>query len=510
MRKATKRVVAALLSVGMLCGVSACGKDKKTANLTEDPNTVPKDTYEINWYILGSPQTDVSSVENAINEYLKDKINATVKINAMESGQYKQKMSTMVAAGDYFDIAFCAKWMLDYTVNARLGAFIALDDYMDSYLKDIKETIPAEMLDSVRVDGKMHAIPAYKECATQYGWIYRKDIADKYGIDMSKYKTLEELEPVLDMLKEKESSIQYPIDYDASNMVVSNLYDGDWVAPFESMKYIGVSYAEGDDPSKIILGDEVSNPTGEKMYKTLRRFYEKGLVKKDVGTATDLQARFNSGKTFCYLSALKPGKAAEISQKVPFEVAQAGVTPIYTDTLPGLGSMMAVSSTSKNPARAMRFLNLLNTDPYLMNLVVYGIEGKHYEKVDDKTIRLFEDSTYSYADSAWAIGNVFIDYLTTKDDPDKYEQLKKFNADAILRPAANFVFNSEGLEDKIAEVSNVYKQFGDLSANGSLDIDYNAKYKERMDAIKAAGVQQIVDAMNTQYQEYLKNLESEK
>ena len=28
------------------------------------------------------------------------------------------------------------------------------------------------------------ALPVYKEMASQYGWIYRKDIADKYGIDM--------------------------------------------------------------------------------------------------------------------------------------------------------------------------------------------------------------------------------------------------------------------------------------------------------------------------------------
>ena len=176
-----KRLVALMLCLAMAFTLCACGKGGQTAT-GEDPNTVPEDTYEINWYLLGTPQTDVSSVEKAINDYLKDKINATVKMTAMESGQYKQKMSAMISSGEYFDIAFCASWMLDYAVNAGLGAFVELDPYMDTYLKDVKEQVPASFIDSTRVGGKVYAVPTYKEGASQYGWIYRKDIAEKYNL----------------------------------------------------------------------------------------------------------------------------------------------------------------------------------------------------------------------------------------------------------------------------------------------------------------------------------------
>ncbi len=500
-----KRLVALMLCLAMAFTLCACGKGGQTAT-GEDPNTVPEDTYEINWYLLGTPQTDVSSVEKAINDYLKDKINATVKMTAMESGQYKQKMSAMISSGEYFDIAFCASWMLDYAVNAGLGAFVELDPYMDTYLKDVKEQVPASFIDSTRVGGKVYAVPTYKEGASQYGWIYRKDIAEKYNLDMSQYKTLEDFMPVAKMLKEKESSIQYPIDWDTSAGFQEYIYDfGEFAQPVGHLE-IGVSYCEGDDPAKIIRRtDKKSETKPGDAYRAMNEYYKAGLVKKDVATAKDVAARFNSGKTFCYIEALKPGKAAELQRNCPYPIAQAGITPIVESALPGMGSMMAISSTSKNPERCARFLNLLNTDPYLKNLVVHGIEGKHYEKVDDNTIKIFDDTTYSMYGSTWAIGNVFLDYITVDDEPDKLTALKEFNEKAIKLDANYFSFNPEGLELEMAEIAKVNTKYGTIGAEGSVEVDYEAIVAERNRELDAAGLPKVIEAMQEQYTAYLES-----
>ena len=71
----------------------------------ESANKVPSDTYEINWYMQGTSQSDTPSVETKINEYLKDKINATVKLHILDSSQYSQKLGTMINSGEYFDLA---------------------------------------------------------------------------------------------------------------------------------------------------------------------------------------------------------------------------------------------------------------------------------------------------------------------------------------------------------------------------------------------------------------------
>lgn len=97
--------------------------------------------YEINWYIQGTPQSDTPSVEAKINEYLADKINATLKLHILDASQYSQKLGTMINAGEYFDIAFCASWMLDYKANAANGAFLALDDMMSDYLPETSKML---------------------------------------------------------------------------------------------------------------------------------------------------------------------------------------------------------------------------------------------------------------------------------------------------------------------------------------------------------------------------------
>ena len=501
-----KKALGLLLSTALLLTSAGC-TNGNVAKKGEDPNTVPEDTYEIQWYMQGVAQNDIDSVEAKINEYLKDKINATVNMVILETGQYEQKMSNMIAASEYFDIAFAASYRLDYMVNAGLGAFVPLDDYLDTYLKDIAAELPESMLDSARVNGQLYALPTYKEAATSYGWIYRKDIADKYNIDMTQYKTLEDFKPVAEMLKEKEASIQYPIDWDKSMDFTINMYIGmretPYIAPFNKLNYLAVP-ANLEDGTEVSVVYDTDMSYEEKVVEARRDYYLSGLVKKDVATATDLQARFNSGKTFAYVASLKPGKASEMQSSIPFEIAQAEITEPRQNILPGQGSMQVISATSKNPERCARFLNLLNTDPYLKNLVIYGIEGKHHKVVDDK-IELIPDSGYDLSGSTWAIGNVFIDKLKTTDDPQKLEKLKEFTDNAKKYPVDTFIFDATAVDFKIAEVQNAMKEFGAIGALGSVDVDFEAEVAARKEALEKAGINEIKEEMQKQYDEFIKN-----
>lgn len=500
MKKAKKFIAFGLAAV-LTLSMAGCG-GKKTAN-KEDPNTVPADPYEIQWYMVSAPQKDIELIEEKINEYIQPKLNATVNITLMESGQYNQKVGTMISAGEYFDMGFAATWCLDYLMNAGLGAFAPLDDYMDTHLKDVKALLPEYMLDAATVQGSIYGIPTYKEAATQYGWIYRKDIADKYNIDMSQYKTLEEFMPVAEMLKEKEPDM-YPIDWDKSNHSAGNFYGiTSRVAPLGNLNELVIPYGEGEDSSKVKLIMDLDN-TGDKQHVEMKReYYKKGLVKKDTSTATDSLARFYNGYTFAYVSPLKPGKAAELQPNTKYPIAQAEITPVYQDRLPGLGSITVISSTSKNPERCARFLNLLYTDEYLENLVVYGIEGKHYTKKDGY-IEQIPDSGYSMASASWRFGNVFLDYPNSPETIGKAEALEKFNDSAIVRDANTFVFDTSNVEMEIAELQNVRQKFGDIGNYGTVDEDYDKVMAERKKALIDAGIEDVIAEMQTQYDKFLK------
>ncbi|MBE5040889.1 ABC transporter substrate-binding protein [Ructibacterium gallinarum] len=489
-----KRVLALFLAIAFAVIAGGCGNSgEQGAMLTEDPNEVPSDTYEINWYLMGTPQEDISSVEMAINDYLKDKINATVKIHAMDAAQYEQKMNTMIQAGEYFDIAFAARWMLDYFGNSEAGAYFPMGDYFDKYMPESSKQMDPDQLESIRVsDGKVYGLPVHKEYAGQIGWIYRKDIADKYGINMADYKTVESLKPVLETIKANEPDMQYPIDWDndsAPRILVeqeSNIFRNGMYSNLEVVNYM-------------------DTPEFKKACEVARDFYESGLVKKDVLTTHDTIQRMKEGKCFCMLSPLKPGKVEELFKNTNYEFAQQEITAARVDYMPGAASMQVISATSKNPARCMRFLELLNTDPVLMNLVIYGIEGKHYNKIDENTVQIKQGTTYDFSANAWAVGNNFIVYLTDKDDPQKHEKLKELNDNAERLVSNLFMFDDKGDNEMIqiqTELDVINSRYMAQATTGALDPGpILEQWKEEW---KAAGGEKYIEEMSKQYEEFLK------
>lgn len=489
-----KKKFAAFMAMLMLGGALAgCGN--KVDVVEEDANTVPEDTYEINWYMQGMPQDDVASVEAKVNEYLKDKINVTLKMHRLESSQYSKQLNTMIAAGEYFDIAFTASWCLDYTSNARNGAWFALDDYADTYLPKTMEQLGDDIVDNARVDGKLYAIPAAKEMAEQRGWTYRKDIAEKYNIDMDSIKTFEELIPVLKTVQANEPDMQYPIDWGSDR------------SPEALMKYETIAgtavvfYGNEKYDGKII--NLVETEEYLEACKTAHKLYKEGLVKKDIMTATDFEQRLKDGKTFCYVDFLKPGKAEETAANYDFELAQAPVTDIWQENGAGTGSMLAISRTSKNPVRVMRFIELLNTDKYLNNLINYGIEGKHYTKIDENIIEIADNTPYTLQGYQWMQGNVFLNYLTENEAPDKMEKLAEFNKNAKKPTDYGFKFDKTPVEMEIAAVSTVMSEYRKQVIMGSMDPE--PILKEYNEKLKSAGIDKIIEEAQKQYDEFLAN-----
>ena len=486
MKKLTSMLLALSLSAGIFTGCNSGGGTKITL---EDKDKCPDSRYEINWYLMSENQSDVHSVEDKINEYLKDKLNVTVKMNCLPSAQYQQKLSTMINANEYFDMCFVARWMLNYVDNARADAFVPLDDYLDTYLKEASEAIGDEVLDCSRVDGKLCALPVNKEMATQYGWIYRKDIAEKYGIDMTKYKSFEELEPVLKMLKEKEKDIKYPLDWTVD------------ATPATLYVHENYVFKDGTYPDTETV-NFFKTPEFKKAVETARDFYNKGYVRPDVLTATDQLQRMDEGKTFVMLQPLKPGKAKELFKASSYDFEQAEVTDAIIDYHAGTGSMTAVSASSKNPVRVMRFLNLLNSDKYLKNLVVHGIEGKHYNKSDENTVDPIVGSGYDLYSDSWAIGNVFLDYLTKNEDPNKLVKLKEFNDSAKPAKVNKFWLVQDAEMERVStEISNVQDKYYKQLVMGVVDPSVIDEFNAQLEKV---GINEQIEKVNKQYQEFLK------
>lgn len=511
MKKSLRVLVLVLIGVFTLSFVLAgCGDKTESGNAaapgetqavsategatepTEAPaiNAADLEPYELSWFYVGpNQQPDTDVVEEEIGKYLKDKINATVQLNLLDWGTYNDKISAMIAAGERFDICFTASWMNDYVRNSQDGAFMVLDDYFKKELHKTYEILGDDFLSGSRIDGHNYGIPCNKEKARDYGFIYNKTLADKYGFDMSTIKSFKDIEPMLKVIKEKEPHV-IPLHFEQQGPVNFIPWN------FENlMKNNG--YATAIKDGKVINAFE--SPEFAEAFALSRDFYNKGYYRPDVLTAQDGPTVMKTGNWFAFSMNLKPDYDLEYQARysdVNWVCAQQDVTEIRITNSDTMGSMQAISRTSKDPQRAAMFLELVNTDAYLSNLINYGIEGKHYTKVSDNVIRAVKDNQYG-PNMQWMFGNQMLTFLNETESPEKWQKYADFNKNAIPNEELGFIFNIEPVQTEMSAVANIVNEYFLALTCGA--VDPAVKLPEMNAKLKAAGVEKIITEEQKQY-----------
>ena len=187
------------------------------------------------------------------------------------------------------------------------------------------------------------------------------------------------------------------------------------------------------------------------------------------------------------------------SEQAGYEIVTSKVTDAYITNGSTTGSMMAISSNSKNKEKAIEFLNLLNSDEYLKNLVVYGVEGIHYEKIGDKTIK-YTDKHADYDIAAFAFGNLFINYVLEGEPETKWDEFQAFNDESIASVALGFKFDTSNVTNELAAITNVLEEFKYALFSGSVDVD---EYLNKMNTkLKEQGLDKVMEEMQTQIDEW--------
>lgn len=489
MKKIFKLVVALMLVVVMLAGCSAPqtnetpaqGEGEKTPQVSTEEGL---EQVALSWYFIGNgQQEDVIKVQDAANLYLAEKgLNVTLTLQCFDWGSYDQKMRTMIAAREEFDIAFTSSWTNNYQQQAVKGAFVPLNDLLDQYAPETKAMLGEDFLAGSKIDGVNYAIPANKEKAHQWGFIIRQDLIEKYNLDVSGIKTLADIEPLLEVIKENEPSI-YPLEA-LNGESPFKLLDFDRVG---DDKYPGVVWNDSQD---LKVFNEFEAPETKAFFEQMHDFYLKGYIRQDAATVTDFNADLSAGKIFASVKSLKPGKDAEMSASTGFPWIQIEITPPVISNRDTSGSMQAISTTSKHPERALMLLELFNTDPYFNNLINYGIEGTHYTKISETQIEPATDNSKYNPGTAWMFGNQFINYLWSNEDPEKWTKFKTFNAEAVGTQTLGFIFDPSAVKNEIAACNNVWDQYVPALETGTVDPDEYLPLA--IAAFKEAGADKII------------------
>ncbi len=469
-----------LLSSSVLAGCSST--DGQIKSESADGST------KLVWYMIGTPQPDQDKVMEKVNEYTKEKIGVTLDLRMVDWGDYGQKMQVITSGGEEFDICFAS----DYALNAQKGAYLEISDLLDSHGKELKEAINPLFLEGATINGSLYGIPANKEVGQQMVWAYNAKMAEDAGVDMTNVKSLEDLEKVLEVIKEKNPDLKMPMAAGANFM--PNL-------PFDLLlgENLPFGISLDGDTDKVVNIYETEEV--KKTLNTLRRFYQKGFIHPQASSDTDPH-EMSVENWFVRKEQFAPGAGEMWSSNAGYEVKYTAMHDPLTINNSVTGSVMSISASSKNPEKAMEFLNLLNTDEYLRNLIDRGIEDVHYTTNEDGTITK-TDAAKGYQMPSWALGNIFLTKSYDTDPKDRIEQYEEFNKKAVASPTLGFYVDTTNISNEIATISNIVLEYKSPLFTGSVDVDkYLGQLNEKL---KAAGIDDITKEIQRQYDEWKAN-----
>lgn len=543
--KKMKRVLSVVLTLMLLTAtLTACGQDKKEENNAKPPaettgNTGNKEEgtktegegdgdaaanpgrpdtpVTLTMYMNGNDITDDTAVLEALNKILDEKLNVTLKPIWGRWDDFNQNVVLSINGGDAVDIYFTCSWTdNEYNKFARMGAYKRLDNpddnLIEKYAQELWTLLPEVLTNGAKISGLdgvgVYAIPGYKDIATQNCWDVNVDLLKKYGYTLDDIKNTDYygLGDILKKVKEGEGEQFYPLMAEGAVLerMVNNvaIVTGD-TTPNILSYYLNPSDLGTPGAYGNTMVNKFATPEYKKFIEKSREYYLAGYIDPAMAIADQAEAvrttKQSTGEYLLCTQSYALGYEVQASAERGFEVAMVPVTDAYVDTTSSQGAMMAISSGSKNADRAVMFLNLLNTDPEVMTLLAYGVEGVHYEMVDERVKFLEKRNDYK----PWVNGLGNVTQLAPLEGQEKnfQETFKAYYGAAKEIPTLGFCFDFSDYQNEIAALGNVAKEYF-LSLNmGS--VDPAVKLPELLEKLEANGMSKVVDEANRQLTEYL-------
>lgn len=495
------------LMLAMMLIVSACSTNNSTST---QPNTEPnpeppkaekvEEAYELvmSFPVFGPVPRDMQKLEDAINEIAKKEINATVKLKPINIGAYGQQTNLMLSSNEKLDLLMVSFRTIDGLVSK--GSLIELDDLVEKHGPGIKEVL-GDFLKASKMNNKQYVVPNYNDMAEATGLLIPKKHVDEYGIDLSKIKNISDLEYVFEKIKAGNPKMA-PFAPNGVGFSILDHYR--WFDPLGDN--IGV-LPDFDNNLKVVNLYESAEYA--EVVQLLRKWYQAGYILKDAATNQDsAQDLIKSGRAASMLGGMKPDLAEEMTVTYQTEMVSVPLTDAVATTRNVVGLNWGIPINSKNPEKAMQFLNLMFTNKEIMSLLHWGIEGEHYVKVGENVIDFpagIDLSSTGYGmRQTWMFGNQFgSGYVWKGTDPNMPQMYKDFNENAKRSKALGFAFNSADVKNEYSAVSNVISQYKLPLETGSVD---PAKVlPEFISKLKAAGIDKIIEEKQRQLDEWAKN-----
>lgn len=464
----------------------------------------------------GSDVTDDKDVLEKVNEYIADKVGAKLEVIWGTWGDFDDKATNAIKAGDSdVDMYFTCSWSADeYNSYAKDGYWLKLDDLIAEYGADLTAAIPEALMKAATVEGAdgmgIYAVNGYKDFATQNCWDVNVTLLEELGYTLDDVKKLDfySFGDLFKKAKEVKGESFYP--FLVEPMVLERMVTNAIIIPGDAGDANLLSYyLDPADVSKVSAsGNTIYNKFATEEYKKfvekMREYYVAGYVNPGCAVKeTSNDTRTNAQLTGDYLIGTQSyalGYEYQASQERGIHVEFVPCTEPYVDTTASQGAMVAISSASEHPVESFKFLNLLNSDPTLMMMLNYGLEGVHYT-VNDKGLVEVTEKRADYRPWRNGMGNITLLTATVDEGEGFWDGFKAYYGSAKAIPVLGYIFDNSSVQNEMSALGNVAAQYALALDSGA--VDPATELPAFLSALEGSGMPTYVDAANAQLTAFL-------
>lgn len=487
-----KRVMTAACAVALLAGsLAGCG-EKMTIDKENPVVSVMTTSFAVD------PASSDSPVVEALEQYLGTKLD----IQWVPSSGYGEKVTAAMGSGEYPMAMLVTEKSSSVIQNSRGGTFWDLTDKTSKYPNLSKQN--PTVLNNISIDGKVYGVYRARTLGRN-GMTIRKDWLDKLGLKMP--ETIDEFYNVLKAFKEQDPDGNGQNDTFGIIMTTASTTFDNLAIWFGAPNKWGV----GDD-GKL----EPAHLTDEyfEAVKFVKKLYDEKLVNQDFATydGAKWDEQFLQGKAGVIIDVADRARrnASNIASVNPdAEVGVIGYVKKDAATEPKTLPTSGYSGYYVFPKSALPteddldfVLNVMDkaNDQEALNLMNYGIKGRHYELDSDGYVQITEDATLTkeFADlNQFATGIVETElkkaYATTvAADVDRvYKDNESYVVGNPAEPLVSDTYSRKGPQlDSIITSANTKYIVGQLDEAG---------YKAELERWRTQGGDDYIKEINEEY-----------
>ncbi|NLI90155.1 MAG: extracellular solute-binding protein [Epulopiscium sp.] len=506
------------LAAGMLTGCSSSDKPEPTPeegssevvevdDETNEDGKLFDETLEFSY--MGNIWGDHPQDGNAIFDEMMERTNTDIDFQWFPAANYAEKVGVTLASGKLPDMIYGG----DIATLVDEAAIIPLDDLLEEHGQNILKAIGEEDLKYMRHagDGRIYFIPTILDYPPAYSMQIREDWLDNVGIDEVP-EDWDEWKAAWKAFKEQDANN----DGDPTNDVP---FSGDI---YSLMPAFGLNVADKfgfmeDEDGNYTLAYEL--PEFRVFLEEMRELYSEGILDTEFSTRgtfvdnVELEKAFHANIAGSSMTwAANTRTTTDILREIDENAKLIGVKPIKG---PGghqgipqrkrVSGSAAITVAGEDKAEdIVKFFNYLFSDEGI-ELMSYGIEGEHHEKIDGKPVLKapyndgFEEARQAGLNFTPVPhvfdGDAYTQLTFAGKTEEELEETTKMFYDALLVGEDYFfvptpLLNTQAFAEKQAVVFPKIEQLLAECVTGSISVD---KFFEEYEKLKPVGLQEILD-----------------